>query len=108
MNHPAEVLEVTVDPASRRAIAEALGVGAYADLDEVHGWEDRLAWAILAPHQFVTMRRIERARGLLLETGQSVEAIAAAVGFTNSSHFHRLFRRQVGALPAALRAARPG
>ncbi|MBR0642014.1 helix-turn-helix domain-containing protein [Plastoroseomonas hellenica] len=202
VNHPAEVLEVTADPASRRAIAEALDVGAYADLGEVYGWEDRLAWAILArlrsgirglqpmtdverdqlvrrlyeqvywsvfggrapdrpaadrgldarrlrrvtehveaamhrpltiaaladaaayspfhfarafkkatglaPHQFVTARRIERARALLLETGRSVEAIAAAVGFSNRSHFRRLFLTQVGALPSALRAQHRG
>jgi AraC family transcriptional regulator len=195
---PAEVLEVTADHQWRHAIADGLGVTAHADLDDLHGWEDTRAWAILsrlraavrnrleltdverdhlvrllyeqvfqtqfggravdrlssdtgldarrlrrvadyveghmqreltiaaladaaafspfhfarsfkratglAPHRFVTMRRIERARALLLETDRSIEEIAAAVGFANRGHFRRLFVGQVGALPSALRA----
>jgi AraC-like DNA-binding protein len=196
---PSEVLEVTASPALRRAIAAELGASENCDLGDVHGWEDKLAWAILArfrlglrggppltdlerdelvrrlythvyqlhfggrasretsirrgldarrmrrvtdhieanlseelsiagladaaafspfhfarcfrrvtglaPHQFVTARRIERARALLLETGESVEAVAFAVGFTNLRHFRRLFQAQIGVLPFAFRAA---
>ena len=59
-----------------------------------------------APHQFVTIRRIERARHLLMRTRESVESIAAAVGFSNLSHFRRLFRAHTGILPSDLRGGR--
>ena len=44
---PAEILEVSASAAFRHEIAAALGVGTHADLDDVHGWADRHAWAIL-------------------------------------------------------------
>jgi AraC family transcriptional regulator len=59
-----------------------------------------------APHQFVTIRRVERARHLLLRTRDSVESIAAAVGFSNLSHFRRLFRAHIDILPSDLRGGR--
>jgi AraC family transcriptional regulator len=59
-----------------------------------------------APHQFVTIRRVERARHLLLGTRDSVEAVASAVGFSNLSHFRRVFRAHTGILPSDLRGGR--
>jgi AraC family transcriptional regulator len=58
----------------------------------------------LAPHQFITMLRIERAKVLLFQTRESVRAVAYAVGFTNVRHFRRKFRAHFGILPSALRA----
>ena len=55
----------------------------------------------LTPHEFVTGRRMDRARWLL--RSQPVEAVAAAVGFGNLSHFRRLFRRHHGGPPSGLR-----
>lgn len=57
----------------------------------------------LAPHQFVTMRRMERAKTLLLSTRRSVPEIAHRLGYSNVSHFRRLFRRSTGFLPSDLR-----
>jgi len=57
----------------------------------------------LAPHQFVTSRRIDRATRLLVGSGTSVTDIAAAVGMPNTSHFRRVFRRHTGMLPGQLR-----
>lgn len=52
--------------------------------------------------------RIERAKHLLLESNRSVEAIALAVGFADSSFFSRLFARKEGCTPGAFRKkARP-
>jgi AraC family transcriptional regulator len=59
----------------------------------------------LAPHQFVTSRRVDRATRLLLGREPSVTAIAAEVGMPNASHFRRVFRRHIGLLPGQLRAA---
>jgi AraC family transcriptional regulator len=57
----------------------------------------------LAPHQFVTMRRMERAKTLLLSTRTSVPEIAHTLGYLNVSHFRRLFRRHTGFAPSDLR-----
>ena len=58
----------------------------------------------LAPHQFVTACRVERAKALLLTTRASVPNVAYRVGFSNLSHFRRVFRRSTGCTPAELRA----
>jgi AraC-like DNA-binding protein len=54
---------------------------------------------------WITHARLANARQLLLHTDDTVEAIAGRVGFASASHFHRTFRREVGATPAAWRAA---
>jgi AraC family transcriptional regulator len=58
----------------------------------------------LAPHQFVTARRVDRAKTLLLDSKASVVDVAHAVGMSNVSHFRRVFRRHLGVLPGQLRA----
>jgi AraC family transcriptional regulator len=60
----------------------------------------------MAPHEFVTMRRMERAKSLLLATPDSVPTIAYAVGYSNVSHFRRQFRRYTGFAPSDLRMSR--
>lgn len=57
----------------------------------------------LAPHQFVTSRRVDRATRLLVGSPASVVDIAAAVGMPNTSHFRRVFRQHTGLLPGQLR-----
>ncbi|MQA84579.1 MAG: helix-turn-helix domain-containing protein [Streptosporangiales bacterium] len=57
----------------------------------------------MAPHEFVTMRRLERAKVMLLGTRRSVPEIAYSVGYCNVSHFRRLFRRYTGFAPSGLR-----
>ena len=57
----------------------------------------------LAPYQFVTMRRVERAKALLTTTPASVTQVAHMVGFSNISHFRRLFRLHTGLTPGDLR-----
>jgi AraC family transcriptional regulator len=58
----------------------------------------------LAPHQFVTARRVDRAKTLLLGSKASVVDVAHAVGLSNVSHFRRVFRDHLGVLPGQLRA----
>lgn len=76
---------------------------------EVHLSASRFAHAFrrttgLPPHQYVMLRRIERARLALLESDTPVEAIARELGFSNLSHFRRVFRRVTGAPPSTFRA----
>ena len=57
----------------------------------------------MTPHAFVTEHRLMVARDRLLRGDASVTAIALSVGFSNISHFRRLFRRRYGLTPAGLR-----
>ena len=47
----------------------------------------------LAPHQWLTKRRIERAREMLLVPDSDLVNIALACGFVDQSHFARVFAR---------------
>jgi AraC family transcriptional regulator len=58
----------------------------------------------LSPHKFVTMRRLSAAREIVARSEQTVDDIAHRVGFSNLSHFRRLFRAQFGAPPYAFRS----
>ncbi|MFD7535475.1 AraC family transcriptional regulator [Streptomyces sp. NPDC059819] len=59
----------------------------------------------IAPHQYLTARRVDRARGLLLE-GRPAGDVARATGFYDQSHLTRHFKRVVGTAPG--RYARRG
>jgi AraC family transcriptional regulator len=48
----------------------------------------------LAPHQWLTRRRIEHACRLLAQTRMELSEIALACGFVDQSHFSRVFARQ--------------
>jgi AraC-like DNA-binding protein len=62
----------------------------------------------LPPHTYLTGRRIDRARRLLLEGRRPVE-VAACVGFYDQAHFSRHFTRHLGVPPARYgRGAAPG
>ena len=47
----------------------------------------------LAPHQWLTRRRVQRARELLAQTTMELTDIALACGFVDQSHFSRVFAR---------------
>jgi chromate reductase len=53
------------------------------------------------PHQYLTQRRIERAKSMLMEAEKiSLTDIAACCGFSSQSHMTRVFREQVGVTPS--------
>jgi AraC-like DNA-binding protein len=59
----------------------------------------------LAPHQYLTARRVERARSLLLDGRPPAEA-ATAAGFYDQAHLGRHFKRVVGVPPGRFRSRR--
>ncbi|NDZ82847.1 AraC family transcriptional regulator [Streptomyces sp. SID10853] len=77
---------------------------------EVHAHPAHLVRAFgaafgITPHQYLTSRRIDLARGLLLE-GRLPGDVAVATGFYDQSHLTRHFKRVVGVAPG--RYARTG
>jgi AraC family transcriptional regulator len=88
------------------ALGEELTLGrlaSVATLSPFHFARAFKAATGLAPHQFVTARRMERAKTLLLDSRASVVDVAHAVGLSNLSHFRRMFRGHTGVLPSQLR-----
>lgn len=59
----------------------------------------------LTPHEFVRLRRIERAKVLLESTELPVRAVASACGFASQSRFTAAFRKLTKSTPGRYRAA---
>lgn len=57
------------------------------------------------PHQYLTRRRIERARELLITTELSVTDVCLEVGFSSLGSFSTKFRRFAGHSPSRYRRA---
>jgi AraC family transcriptional activator of pobA len=55
--------------------------------------------------EWIVAGRMGEARRLLLHSQERVDIIAERVGYADSTHFIRMFRREHGATPAAWRAA---
>jgi AraC-like DNA-binding protein len=53
----------------------------------------------MAPHAYILRRRVEQARRLMLETKLPLCQIALECGFSDQSHFSRVFQRLVGTSP---------
>lgn len=61
----------------------------------------------ISPHQYLTGRRVDLARRLLLD-GMAPGEVAMAVGFCDQSHLNRTFRRLLGTSPGRFASARTG
>jgi AraC-like DNA-binding protein len=55
------------------------------------------------PHAYITMRRLERAKELLLESDLPLVEVAASVGFQTQAHFTEVFHKHTGVTPRAFR-----
>ncbi|MBP2302631.1 helix-turn-helix transcriptional regulator [Azospirillum picis] len=58
------------------------------------------------PHAYIMRRRVERAKELLETTGTPLSQIALDCGFSDQSHFSRIFRRIAGEVPRLWRHKR--
>jgi AraC family transcriptional regulator len=56
-----------------------------------------------SPHAYLTLRRMERAKCLLRETGMPLAQVAREVGYQTQAHFTGVFRRYVGLTPRIYR-----
>src|SRR5262249_43047102 len=75
-------------------------LAAVARLSPYHFARQFKAATGLPPHQYVIMRRVERARHLLQQDqGLSLAEVAACAGFSDQSQFCHHFKRLVGVTP---------
>jgi AraC family transcriptional regulator len=58
----------------------------------------------IAPHQYVTKCRIDKAKHLLAKRELSILQVSHVVGFQSQSHFAKVFRKYVGITPQAFKA----
>ncbi|MBH0779219.1 GlxA family transcriptional regulator [Nocardia bovistercoris] len=61
----------------------------------------------VTPTDFVHRLRVEHASALLTTTRNSVDAVAAAVGYADAAAFRRVYRRYTGETPSATRSRSP-
>jgi AraC family transcriptional regulator len=61
----------------------------------------------MPPHRYMTMRRIERAKGLLRDPEKPLVEVALEAGFSSQSHFTGRFREITGTTPLIYRNERP-
>ncbi|NKC33872.1 AraC family transcriptional regulator [Falsiroseomonas selenitidurans] len=81
-------------------------LAAVARLSRFHFARAFRAEAGVAPHAHVTLRRVERAKRLMLEGGTALSEIALACGFAHQAHFTTAFRRVTGTTPGRWREER--
>ena len=62
----------------------------------------------MTPHQWITRRRIERAKSLMTHTAESLAEISVMCGFVDQSHLGRHFLAVEGVTPAQWRRRRHG
>jgi AraC family transcriptional regulator len=60
----------------------------------------------VTPHAHVTLRRVERAKRLMLDQGLPLSEVALACGFAHQAHFTTAFRRVTGTTPGRWRDER--
>lgn len=58
----------------------------------------------MSPHRYVTAKRLDSAKHLLLRTHLSVAEIALRCGFCDQSHLTRVMRRHTGSTPGKFRS----
>ncbi|MBV8088433.1 MAG: helix-turn-helix transcriptional regulator, partial [Alphaproteobacteria bacterium] len=56
------------------------------------------------PHRYILLRRIERAKNNIAHANCSIIEAGIEAGFSNASHFARVFRKLVGTSPSGFRA----
>ena len=59
----------------------------------------------MTPYEYVTRKRIERAKTLILEGESSLAQIALETGFCSQSHFAAVFKKATGQTPAQYRSS---
>jgi AraC family transcriptional regulator len=59
----------------------------------------------MSPHQYVSARRLNRAKALVMAGATPLSQIAASLGFSSQANFNRAFKTATGTTPTAYRRA---
>lgn len=111
MNRPTAVIPITALSQMRRYIDLHLHLA--LDIDQLARVAGYSPYHFLrrfkqiyrqTPYQYLTVRRIEKAKAMLLDSDDAVTEVCFAVGFHSLGSFSTLFLRHVGKSPAAFRA----
>jgi AraC family transcriptional regulator len=62
----------------------------------------------VSPHQYVSGRRLERAKDLVVAGGIPLSQIAVSLGFSSQANFNRAFKAATGVTPMAYKLALTG
>lgn len=81
-------------------------LAALVDISQSHFSHGFKAATGLPPHQFQLQARIRRGQAMLAAGERSLTEIAVETGFSDQAHFTRVFRKVVGATPAAWQRSR--
>jgi len=95
-----DYMEASLDAPLR--LHEVAGVAAMAPHHFLRAFKQAFG---TTPHQYLTSRRMARARHLLTATDLPVTSVGLEVGFDSLSSFSWLFRRRTGASPEQFRRA---
>ncbi len=93
--------EIEKDPTSYLTVARAAG---YLNLSESHFSRKFREAKDTSFIQYVTNKRLERAKTMLVHTDKPILRIAAALGFQPVNYFTRTFKKHVGVTPSAYRS----
>jgi AraC-like DNA-binding protein len=80
-------------------------LAAAAGLSRMHFAAQFRAATGYRPHEYLLLRRIERAKELLSNDDMPIVQVALSVGFQGQAHFSTVFRRIAGETPARWRRA---
>jgi AraC-like DNA-binding protein len=83
-------------------------LASYAGVSERHLNRCFVQETGLAPGSYLNRYRIQKARCMLVESDLSITKIMGAVGFSDSSYFTRVFRREVGMTPSEYQRGKRG
>ena len=78
-------------------------IAAYIGLSEQHLIRSFRKESGITPIDYLKRYRIRQAKALLEAGDKSITEVALEVGFSDSSYFARVFRREVGVSPSAYR-----
>ena len=87
--------EAPGDPVARMAAAAGLGASRFRQ-----AFKDQYG---VSPSRYLQQARMEEAKRLLATTLKPIKEIGQTVGYTEMAAFHRAFRRETQATPAAYR-----
>lgn len=87
---------------------ELTDLAAVVGLSQSHFSRSFKASTGMPPYRWHLNMRIGRAQTLLLDTNVALEEVADVTGFADAAHFGRIFRKLIGATPAAWRRDRKG